>query len=168
MRGCLSELWRGGKGRLPQGCEQGVKRLFLDFCPSFLPNFPLPPLCPHHSLTQAECWVGLAEQTRTLTVPSSVFIATRGALSCLKGCVRQKSPEQHFTNLLGTWVQVHQHIFSEPKVLLPGGAHAAASVYAQSQGVPVIPPKVTGVLSLRGGRPPQPPSLAPSCSYRWW
>lgn len=79
MRGCLSELWRGGKGHLPQGCEQGVKRLFLDFCPSFLPNFPLPPLCPHHSLTQAECWVGLAEQTRTLTVPSSVFIATRGA-----------------------------------------------------------------------------------------
>ena len=112
VRGCLSELWRGGKGHLPQGCEQGVKRLFLDFCPSFLPNFPLPPLRLYHSLSQtecwvglAECWVGLAEQTRTLTVPSSIFTATRGTLSCLKGCVRQKSPEQHFTNLLGTWVQ---------------------------------------------------------------
>lgn len=54
-----------------------------------------------------------------------------------------------------------QHIFSEPKVLLPGGAHAAASVYAQSQEALVTPPKVTGALSLRGGRPPQRPLPGP-------
>lgn len=70
----------------PQRLRTGqVERLFLDFSPLFLTSPPSPMSPPTPNDSWAQCWVGLAEETRAHTAPRAALLLHRETLYFLRG-----------------------------------------------------------------------------------